>query len=93
MHHSLQIMFILPLVTGHLFWKATILGGLYRGVPLYTPCPNHKCKQFIDFCIVIESRVGASTQILSMSKSTSTLLSMSTSTSTEKNVWVRVRVF
>ena len=35
MHHSLQIMFILPLMTGHLFWKATILGGLYRGVPLY----------------------------------------------------------
>ena len=35
-HHSLQIMFILPLMTGHLFWKATILGGLYRGVPLYT---------------------------------------------------------
>ena len=35
MHHSLQIMFILVLVTGHLFWKATILGGLYRGVPLY----------------------------------------------------------
>ena len=34
MHHSLQIVFILPLVTGHLFWKATILGGLYRGVPL-----------------------------------------------------------
>ena len=32
MHHSLQIMFILPLMTGHLFWKATILGGLYRGV-------------------------------------------------------------
>ena len=29
------IMFILPLMTGHLFWKATILGGLYRGVPLY----------------------------------------------------------
>ena len=35
MHHSLQIMFILPLMTGHLFWKATILGGLFRGVPLY----------------------------------------------------------
>ena len=35
MHHSLQIMFILPLMTGHLFWKAAILGGLYRGVPLY----------------------------------------------------------
>ena len=34
MHHSLQ-MFILPLMTGHLFWKATIMGGLYRGVPLY----------------------------------------------------------
>ena len=27
--------FILPLMTGHLFWKATILVGLYRGVPLY----------------------------------------------------------
>ena len=36
MHHSLQIMFILPLMTGHLFWKATILGGLYRGVSLYS---------------------------------------------------------
>ena len=35
MHHSLQIMVILPLKAGHLFWKATILGGLYRGVPLY----------------------------------------------------------
>ena len=35
MHHSLQIMFILPLMTGHLFWKATVLGGLNRGVPLY----------------------------------------------------------
>ena len=35
MHRSLQIMFILPLMTGHLFWKATFLGGLYRGVPLY----------------------------------------------------------
>ena len=38
MHHSLQIMFILPLMTGHLFWKATTLGGLYRGVPLYFFC-------------------------------------------------------
>ena len=36
MHPSLQIMFILPLMTGHLFRKATILGGLYGGVPLYT---------------------------------------------------------
>ena len=36
MHHSLQIMFILPLMTGHLFWKATTLGGLYWGVPLYS---------------------------------------------------------
>ena len=35
MHHSLQIMFVLPLMTGHLFWKAIILGGLYRGVQLY----------------------------------------------------------
>ena len=25
----------IPLRTGHLFWKATILGGFYRGVPLY----------------------------------------------------------
>ena len=31
-------MFILPLMTGHLFWKATNLGGLYRGVPLYVTC-------------------------------------------------------
>ena len=30
-----KIMFILPLMTGHLFCKATILGDLYRGVPLY----------------------------------------------------------
>ena len=36
-HHSLQIMFILPFMTGHLFWKATILAGLYRSVPLYIP--------------------------------------------------------
>ena len=28
-------MFILPLMTGHLLWKAIILGGLYRGVPRY----------------------------------------------------------
>ena len=35
MPHSLQVMFILPLMTGHLFWKATILGVLYRGVPPY----------------------------------------------------------
>ena len=35
MHHSLQIMFISSFMTGHLFWKATILGGLYREVPLY----------------------------------------------------------
>ena len=36
MHHSLQIMFILLLMPGHLFWKATFfLDGLYRGVPLY----------------------------------------------------------
>ena len=33
-------MFILPLMTGHLFWKATILGGLYRGVPLYGDIDN-----------------------------------------------------
>ena len=30
MRHSLQIMLILPL-----FWKSIVLGGLYRGVPLY----------------------------------------------------------
>ena len=41
--HSLQIMFILSLITGHLFWKATFLGGLYRGVPLYLSI--HKLKQ------------------------------------------------
>ena len=41
MHHSLQIMFILPPMTGHLFWKATILGGLYRGVPLYSGFGGH----------------------------------------------------
>ena len=35
MYHSLQIMCILPLMTGNFFWKATILGGLLRGVPLY----------------------------------------------------------
>ena len=27
----LQIMFILPLMTGHLFWKATILGDFIEG--------------------------------------------------------------
>ena len=31
----LIIMFISPLMTGHLFWKATFLGGLYGGIPLY----------------------------------------------------------
>ena len=48
MHHSLQIIFILPLMTGHLFWKATILGGLYRGVPLYLffPWPSTKFPDF-----------------------------------------------
>ena len=35
MHHSLQIMLVLPLMTDHLFWKATIFGGLDRRVPLY----------------------------------------------------------
>ena len=40
MHHSLQIMFILPLMTGHLFWKATIKGGLYRGGALYCQTSN-----------------------------------------------------
>ena len=35
MHHSLQIMIILPLMTGHLFRKATVLGDFYRGAPLY----------------------------------------------------------
>ena len=29
MHHSLEIMSILPLMTDHLFWKAIILSGLY----------------------------------------------------------------
>ena len=46
MHHSLQIMFILPLMTGHLFWKAIILGGL--GVPLYV-----RIDPITDFCIYI----------------------------------------
>ena len=31
---SFQIMCISPLITGHLFGKTTILGSLYRGVPL-----------------------------------------------------------
>ena len=30
-----SIMFVYPPMIGHLFWKATILGGFYRGVPLY----------------------------------------------------------
>ena len=30
---------ILPLLTGHRFWKATILGGLYRGILLITTVP------------------------------------------------------
>ena len=35
-HHSLQIMFILPLLTGHLIWKATILGVLlYFSIPAW----------------------------------------------------------
>ena len=29
MHHSLQIMFIFPVITGHLFWKATFMGSFY----------------------------------------------------------------
>ena len=37
------IMFTLPLLTGHLFWKATILGGLYRGVPLYMYTEHGYC--------------------------------------------------
>ena len=36
MHPSLQIMFILSLMTGQLFWKGTILGGLYRDSAVYT---------------------------------------------------------
>ena len=47
MHHSLQIMFILPLMTGHLFWKATILSGLNRGVSLYIDGLVQDCRQCI----------------------------------------------
>ena len=43
MHRSLQIMFILPLMAGHLFWKAIILGGLYRRVPLYFQLLSLEC--------------------------------------------------
>ena len=35
MHHLLQIMSILLLMIDHLFWKATVLGDLYREVSLY----------------------------------------------------------
>ena len=34
MHYSSQIVFIFPLMICHLFWEATILAGLLRGVPL-----------------------------------------------------------
>ena len=47
-------MFILPLMTGHLLWKATILCGLYRGVSLYKFCEQIQSiptKQFSKFII------------------------------------------
>ena len=37
-----RTMYVLPLMTGHLFWKATVLGGLYRGVLLYRQVSNIK---------------------------------------------------
>ena len=39
MHQSSQIIFILPLMTGHLFWKATILGGFHTD-GLVQDCSN-----------------------------------------------------
>ena len=35
-HFHAQIMFILPPMTGHHFWKAPVLGGHNRRVPLYS---------------------------------------------------------
>ena len=31
MHHFLEIIYILPLMAGHLFWKANILGAFIEG--------------------------------------------------------------
>ena len=39
--------FILPLMTGNLFRKAIILGGLYRRVPLYCSCAAEAINIFI----------------------------------------------
>ena len=36
MHHSIQIVFILLLVTNHLYCKAIVLGDLYKGVASYS---------------------------------------------------------
>ena len=57
MHHSLKIMFILPLMTRHLFWKATILGGLYRGVLLYYESILKKNFDFQKFALVWSAHV------------------------------------
>ena len=50
------IMFILPLMTGHLFWKATILGGLYRGVPLYMYTEHGYC--FMCRCMATRENIS-----------------------------------
>ena len=59
MHHSLQIMSIPPFMIGHLFWKASILGGLYWGVPLYSETqftlPTEKLAS-LSFIIVAHNR-------------------------------------
>ena len=39
-------MFILPLMTDHLFWKAAILGDLCRAGPLYLR--NLQCIQWFE---------------------------------------------
>ena len=36
-----------PLMTDHLFWKAIILGDLYRGVPLYFCLKLVQCNGYI----------------------------------------------
>ena len=56
MHHSLQIMFVLPLMTGHPFLQATILGGFSRGVPLCFISRGCGCCQTVAFCSFLVNR-------------------------------------
>ena len=66
------MMFILPLMTDHLFWKATFLGGLYRGVLLYliSYLMLHRFQQFNCYMPCYIAMLCSSCQILERSDDT-----------------------